>query len=143
MSARTLTAAAVLLLLAGTGCGTTVHTASQEPLNPQAYEAAIRRVEEQVFRSGPLDATRRQALSASLVALAVQMDQPQANDLVRHFAGEMRTLARRTTAHSPVQRQWMRIRASVFADAPWFAWSEADLERPAGNRLEVVQVPDP
>jgi hypothetical protein len=140
MSARTLAAATLVACLSGTGCGDRFDVAamermaSLEPLDPQAYEAAIRSVEEQVFRSGPFDESRRQALSTSLRALADQMEQPQANDLVRHFAGELRTLARRTSARSPVQKQWMRIRGSVFHDAAWFAWSEADLRRSSRRR---------
>ena len=127
--------ALALTLLATAGCGSFDYNAmekmaAQQPLDPGAYETSIRDVDRQVFASGDLDPARRQAVAAGLRALADRMGRPEANDLVRHFAGELRTLAGRVERRgnaAQLQHQWMRIRASVFDDASWFARSAADL----------------
>ena len=127
--------ALILSILVAAGCGRFDYDAmekmaAQEALDPGAYETSIRDVDLQVFGGGDLDPARRQAVSLALGALADRMGRPEANDLVRHFAGALRTLARRVERRgsaAELQRQWMRIRANVFDDASWFARSEADL----------------
>ena len=127
--------ALALPILAAAGCGLLDYDkmekmAAQEPLDPGVYETSIRDVDQQVFAPGDLDPARRQAVSVTLRALGDRIGRPEANDLARHFAGELRTLARRGERRGnaeELQHQWMRIRASVFDDASWFARSEADL----------------
>jgi hypothetical protein len=121
-----------------------------EPLDPGRYEAAITAVDREIFTSGTLDGSRRQALSGALTALAAQVDTPATSRFARYCAGELRTLARlverlkpRTPIEdSPLQDQWMRIRNNLFDDASWFARSEADLHRPPpGENPMLVPAP--
>lgn len=109
-----------------------------EPLDPSRYAASITAVDEVIFRSGPLDSERREALAAPLRTLATQVQTREAGTAAAHFAVELRTLANlaeHLRADLPVEDsqlpdQWMRIRNSLFDDASWFARSEADLDRP-------------
>lgn len=137
MSAAPLRACAALLLLAGCALEVELPTVL-DPVDPLRYEAVIKAVDEGVFTAGTLDRGRRQSLAGSLRLLARQLEERETNELVRRFAGELRTLARmaerlgaRTPIeNSPLQEQWVRIRNSVFDDASWFAYGEADLHRP-------------
>ena len=108
------------------------------PLNPELFKPSIEAIDEDVFTSGVFDDARRKSLAGHIRTLAGELDARKDEPASVHFAKELQTLAVMTerlradvaVERSPLPNQWMRIRASVFDDAAWFARSEADLHQP-------------
>ena len=105
------------------------------PLNPDPFRSSIEAIDEGIFRRGTFDDARRKMLSSRLEALANELGARTNEPASKYFARDLRSLARMAgnlpanaaVKDSQLPNQWMRIRATVFADVWWFARSEADL----------------
>ncbi len=101
------------------------------PLNPEDYHHEIESVDTAIFSDQPLSEFDRDALRTRIGQLAVSVA-ADTSSLAQHFQRELRVLAwmagslqpGKSLRSSPLRRNWIRIRGSLFDDAEWFAWGE-------------------
>ena len=102
-------------------------------LPAEDYRPEITAIDRLVFKQGPFDESRRNALSGELEGLARRMKASSDSRFIAIEALELRRLAevaKKAPARplSPMLAdQWMRIRSNLFDDRGWFARSAADL----------------
>ena len=123
------------LALAAVACsGAKIGDLNGAPLNPELYRTQIAAIDAVVFEDGPLGEQGRDQASASLQRLSELVVGSAKSSIAKTLGNEMATLAsgvKRTSTTAPLrgsqlQRQWLRIRSSVFDDAAWFRRSSAD-----------------
>ncbi|MEO8296091.1 MAG: hypothetical protein ABI613_11300 [Gemmatimonadota bacterium] len=103
-------------------------------LNPDIYRAQIVAIDAVLFEDGPLTEDSRATVADQLVTLGRFAAVDTTNTIAVTLGQNTRSLAelaRRTKTgtllgNSPLRKQWMRIRGSLFDDAWWFRRSSAD-----------------
>ncbi len=106
-------------------------------VDPERYRRQIEPIERLVFTDGPLDDADRAALARRMATLADLLREKETRAPAPELARELGILAKLVSVtdpakprqDTPLREQWQRIRASLFADASWFAFSPADLAR--------------
>ena len=105
-----------------------------DPLNPEVYRAQIVAVDAVLFDDGPLQESARDSVANTLLVMGRFAQADTANTIARTLGQNMRTLASLANhtrlgtplLNSPLRREWLRIRGSLFDDAWWFRRSSAD-----------------
>lgn len=141
MSRRILRVQAVLALLAitlSTACVVEgvidVDKLTGDALNPEAHRGDITAIDAILFEDGGLTADGRAELVKRLMSLSEVAATDPSNtialnigkNMTRFAAGVERTPLGTPLLNSPMRRQWMAMRSSLFADAAWWRWSSAD-----------------
>jgi len=129
----------LVAVLAGWGCRGNADFSDAMPapvtLTAEEYRREIQEIDRLVFKEGPFDEPRRAALAGELEGLARRMKAASDSKFIAIEVLEIRRLAevaKRAPDHPPppmLSNQWMRIRANLFEDQPWFARSPSDLPR--------------
>lgn len=105
-----------------------------DALNPELHKADITAIDAILFEDGGLTADGRAELAKRLMSLAAVATKDPANTIAMNIGKNMKRFAaavERTPigtqlVSSPMRRQWMSMRSSLFADASWWRWSSAD-----------------
>lgn len=105
-----------------------------DALNPELHRSDIAAIDAVLFEDSGLTAEGRAELSKRLMSLAAVATKDPANTIAmnigknmkRFAAGVERTPIGTPLVSSPMRRQWMSMRSSLFADASWWRWSSAD-----------------
>jgi hypothetical protein len=110
-----------------------------ESLDPAVYRAPITAVDAVLFEDGTLDEAGRATVRDQLLVLGRLTGTDTTNTIATALAQNARMLSSMAEHQavgmsipgSTLQREWMRIRSSLFADASWFRRSSADPVAPA------------